>query len=88
MRDRERPQREACACAEAGPPTSHRRAGAAMEGGTSHTAVDNKTQGSSVMKGAPPPTDDEGDNEPFSAVLVFCDPYLWYEAMQVTKACT
>lgn len=52
---------------------------AAMEAGTSHTAVANKT----VHKPAPK-KDKNMKEEPFAAVLVFCDPYLWYEALQTS----
>lgn len=52
---------------------------AAQEAGTSHTAVANKTVASPTKKEKK--TEPE---EPFAAILVFCDPYLWYEALQVS----
>jgi len=54
---------------------------AAKEAGT-HTAVGNKSTStmSSPKAGARPETPKE---EPFAAILVFCDPYEWYEAAQV-----
>jgi HAD superfamily hydrolase (TIGR01456 family) len=52
---------------------------AAQEAGTSHTAVANK---SVEVKTKDPKS--ISNEEPFAAVLVFCDPYLWYEALQVS----
>lgn len=49
----------------------------AREAGTSHTAVANTT----VKKVAAKATDEE---EPFAAILVMCDPYEWYEALQIS----
>jgi HAD superfamily hydrolase (TIGR01456 family) len=51
---------------------------AAMEADTSHTAVANKSivhkkQDTSNLQ-----------EDPFAAVLVFCDPYHWYEAIQTS----
>lgn len=52
---------------------------AAKDSGHSHTAVDNK---SAARKSAAPASND-GTEEPFAAILVMCDPYEWYEAVQV-----
>ena len=60
---------------------------AAQESGRSHTAVAN--QGSVMSKGKLPSSagsdDASGKEEPFAAILVFCDPYEWYEAAQVAS---
>lgn len=51
----------------------------AMEAATSHTAVANATQ----KKGASIANNDK-DEGSFECVLVMCDPYRWYEAMQIS----
>ena len=60
---------------------------AAKQTGASHTAVANS--GSSMPKpGTAKPSNGGGaasKEEPFAAVLVFCDPYEWYEAAQVAS---
>ena len=68
---------------------------AAKESGKSHTAVDNATAktgppftGAAAAPGAAAPAAAHnvaaGDEVPFAAVLVMCDPYEWYEALQVS----
>ena len=52
----------------------------ARESGTSHTAVANTT----VVKTAAQPASKENAEEPFAAILVMCDPYEWYEALQIS----
>ena len=51
----------------------------ARESGRSHTAVANAT----LAKGLSSPRPKDDDGGPFSAVLVMCDPYEWYEALQI-----
>jgi HAD superfamily hydrolase (TIGR01456 family) len=55
---------------------------AAKESGTSHTAVANKTTANVPL--VKRPSKEAAEEEPFAAILVFCDPYEWYEAMQVS----
>ena len=61
---------------------------AAMESGTSHTAVANATKAPLGKKTQSQMTLAEAAEreaeDPFAAVLVMCDPYLWYEAIQVS----
>ena len=52
----------------------------AREAGTSHTAVANTT----VVKTAAKPAAKDDAEEPFAAILVMCDPYEWYEALQIS----
>jgi len=52
----------------------------ARESGTSHTAVANTT----VVKAAAQPASKDNAEEPFAAILVMCDPYEWYEALQIS----
>lgn len=52
----------------------------ARESGTSHTAVANTT----VVKAATQPASKGNAEEPFAAILVMCDPYEWYEALQTS----
>jgi len=52
----------------------------AREAGTSHTAVANTT----VVKTAAKPATKDDAEEPFAAILVMCDPYEWYEALQIS----
>jgi len=51
--------------------------------GASHTAVANKAEGviGSRSVGTAHHADDD---DPFAAVLVMCDPYEWFEALQVS----
>ena len=53
----------------------------AREGGHSHTAV--ATTAVSNAEGAKRTACEGADELPFEAVLVMCDPYEWYEAVQV-----
>jgi len=57
----------------------------AKEAGTSHTAVDNKSVSSKMAASTKPPSAPKPADveEPFAAILVMCDPYEWYEAVQV-----
>ena len=58
----------------------------AREAGTSHTAVANKSAASpraNKSAAAAPKNTEVGEEEPFASVLVMCDPYEWYEALQV-----
>jgi ribonucleotide monophosphatase NagD (HAD superfamily) len=52
----------------------------AREAGTSHTAVANTT----VVKMTAKPAAKDAAEEPFAAILVMCDPYEWYEALQIS----
>lgn len=61
---------------------------AAMEAGTSHTAVANATKSPLGKRTQSQMTLSEAAEkeckDPFSSILVMCDPYLWYEAIQVS----
>jgi len=48
----------------------------AQKSGTSHTAVANSSVASLASA-------DVQDKDPFAAILVMCDPYAWFEALQV-----
>jgi len=54
---------------------------AAKEGGRSHTAVANSTIANAV--GAARSASEGASERPFEAIMVMCDPYEWYEAVQV-----
>jgi len=62
---------------------------AAQQAGTSHTAVANSTAHTAMSvgvgkAGGQPPSSDEAAEVPFAAILVMCDPYEWYEALQIS----
>jgi len=52
----------------------------AVMSGRSHTAVDNATKSDAKA----PVQDKNAPEEPFASILVMCDPYEWYEAVQVS----
>jgi len=53
----------------------------AKEGGVSHTAVANTTVANA--EGAARSASEGADEKPFEAILVMCDPYEWFEAVQI-----
>lgn len=61
---------------------------AAMEAGTSHTAVANASKAPIAAKTSSyyvfSEAAEKEAEDPFRAILVMCDPYRWYEAIQVS----
>ena len=53
----------------------------AKEGGRSHTAVANSTVANTAA--AHSVASEGADEKPFEAILVMCDPYEWFEAVQI-----
>lgn len=54
----------------------------AKEDGASHTAVANKAAGKMGEHHTVGSATRADDADPFAAVLVMCDPYEWFEALQ------